>query len=144
MRISDWSSDVCSSDLVAASVVIAATARHSAQNIAFHEVGRQAVMADPNWRDGDYYYADSPAAGLAVARMAAHITYLSEAGLTAKFGRKLQDRPGKPNGAKRSEEHKSELQSLMRISYDIFCLIKNNMAIKNKHTTHILCTNITT
>src|SRR3546814_20420330 len=57
-------------------------------------------MADPNWRDGDYYYADSPAAGLAVARMAAHITYLSEAGLTAKFGRKLQDRPGKPNGAK--------------------------------------------
>src|SRR3546814_15971094 len=100
MRISDWSSDVCSSDLVAASVVIAATARHSAQNIAFHEVGRQAVMADPNWRDGDYYYADSPAAGLAVARMAAHNTYLSEAGLTAKFGRKLQDRPGKPNGAK--------------------------------------------
>src|SRR3546814_16295876 len=57
-------------------------------------------MADPNWRDGDYYYADSPAAGLAVARMAAHITYLSAAGLTAKFGRKLQDRPGTPNGAK--------------------------------------------
>src|SRR3546814_17376165 len=48
---------------VAASVVIAATARHSAQNIAFHEVGRQAVMADPNWRDGDSYYAASPAAG---------------------------------------------------------------------------------
>src|SRR3546814_6305848 len=102
-------------------ILIAATARHSAQNIAFHEVGRQAVMADPNWRDGDYYYADSPAAGLAVARMAAHITYLSEAGLTAQFGRKLQDRPGKPN---RSEEHTSELQSLMRISYAVFCLKK--------------------
>ncbi|MCM8731184.1 homoserine O-acetyltransferase [Hephaestia sp. GCM10023244] len=85
-------------DRVAASVVIAATARHSAQNIAFHEVGRQAVMADPNWRDGAYYPADPPAAGLAVARMAAHITYLSEAGLTAKFGRKLQDRGAKTFG----------------------------------------------
>ncbi len=83
---------------VAACVVIAATARHSAQNIAFHEVGRQAVMADPNWRDGDYYAAEPPAAGLAVARMAAHITYLSEAGLTAKFGRKLQDRGAKTFG----------------------------------------------
>src|SRR3546814_9943028 len=94
MRISDWSSDVCSSDLVAASVVIAATARHSAQNIAFHEVGRQAVMADPNWRDGDYYYADSPAAGLAVARMAAHITYLSEAGGTDLYPQEAVGRLG--------------------------------------------------
>ena len=80
---------------------IATTARHSAQNIAFHEVGRQAIMADPNWRGGDYY-ADgkSPDAGLAVARMAAHITYLSEAGLTDKFGRRLQDRPDGTKGAK--------------------------------------------
>ncbi len=84
---------------VASAVVIAATARHSAQNIAFHEVGRQAVMADPKWRGGDYYEAnDPPAAGLAVARMAAHITYLSEAGLTAKFGRKLQSREAKTFG----------------------------------------------
>ncbi|MEN3748666.1 homoserine O-acetyltransferase [Sphingomonas sp. HF-S3] len=84
---------------VASAVVIAATARHSAQNIAFHEVGRQAVMADPKWRGGDYYAAgDPPAAGLAVARMAAHITYLSEAGLTAKFGRKLQSREAKTFG----------------------------------------------
>ncbi|RYE01057.1 MAG: homoserine O-acetyltransferase [Sphingomonadales bacterium] len=84
---------------VAAAVVIASAARHSAQNIAFHEVGRQAIMADPNWREGDYY-ADGapPAAGLAVARMAAHITYLSEAGLTAKFGRKLQSREQKTFG----------------------------------------------
>lgn len=74
-------------------VVIASAARHSAQNIAFHEVGRQAIMADPKWRGGDYYAAsDPPAAGLAVARMAAHITYLSEEGLTAKFGRRLQSR----------------------------------------------------
>ncbi len=84
---------------VAAALVIASTARHSAQNIAFHEVGRQAIMADPNWRDGNYY-ADgaTPAAGLAVARMAAHITYLSEQGLTEKFGRRLQNRDSKTFG----------------------------------------------
>ncbi|TPG20796.1 homoserine O-acetyltransferase [Sphingomonas koreensis] len=88
-------------DRVAAAVVIASTARHSAQNIAFHEVGRQAIMADPNWRGGDYYASGAtPTAGLAVARMAAHITYLSEAGLTEKFGRKLQARPEHPDGAK--------------------------------------------
>ena len=83
---------------VAAAVVIAATARHSAQNIAFHEVGRQAIMADPNWNGGDYYDGTPPAAGLAVARMAAHITYLSEAGLTEKFGRRLQAREAKSFG----------------------------------------------
>jgi homoserine O-acetyltransferase/O-succinyltransferase len=86
---------------VRSAIVIASTARHSAQNIAFHEVGRQAIMADPNWRGGAYYSAsDPPAAGLAVARMAAHITYLSEAGLTEKFGRRLQDRPDGTLGAK--------------------------------------------
>jgi homoserine O-acetyltransferase len=79
-------------------LVIASTARHTAQNIAFHEVGRQAVMADPRWNGGDYYGAEPPAAGLAVARMAAHITYLSEAGLTSKFGRKLQARDAKTFG----------------------------------------------
>ena len=87
-------------DRVRAAVVIASTARHSAQNIAFHEVGRQAVMADPAWNQGDYYGGHAPAAGLAVARMAAHITYLSEAGLTEKFGRKLQARADNPDGAK--------------------------------------------
>jgi homoserine O-acetyltransferase/O-succinyltransferase len=86
-------------DRVAAALVIASTAKHSAQNIAFHEVGRQAIMADPNWRSGDYY-ADgkAPDAGLAVARMAAHITYLSEQGLTEKFGRRLQGRDAKTFG----------------------------------------------
>ena len=83
---------------VAAAVVIASTARHTAQNIAFHEVGRQAVMADPNWREGDYYDREAPARGLAVARMAAHITDLSEAGLTEKFGRRLQAREAKSFG----------------------------------------------
>ena len=84
---------------VSAALVIASTARHSAQNIAFHEVGRQAIMADPNWRGGNYYGdGAAPNAGLAVARMAAHITYLSEAGLTAKFGRRLQARDAKSFG----------------------------------------------
>ncbi len=86
-------------DRVRAAVVIASTARHTAQNIAFHEVGRQAVMADPRWQGGDYYASgEPPAAGLAVARMAAHITYLSEAGLTEKFGRRLQAREAKSFG----------------------------------------------
>ena len=83
---------------VRSAVVIASTPRHSAQNIAFHEVGRQAIMADPRWNNGAYYGKDAPASGLAVARMAAHITYLSEAGLTEKFGRRLQDRDAKSFG----------------------------------------------
>jgi homoserine O-acetyltransferase len=72
---------------------IATAARHSAQNIAFYEVGRQAIMADPDWRGGDYLAAGvRPSKGLAVARMAAHITYLSEAALRRKFDRALADR----------------------------------------------------
>jgi len=76
-----------------AAVPIAGAARHSAQNIAFHEVGRQAIMADPEWCGGRYLSLDrNPVRGLAVARMAAHITYLSEQALHRKFGRTLQDR----------------------------------------------------
>jgi homoserine O-acetyltransferase/O-succinyltransferase len=78
---------------VFAAVPIATAARHSAQNIAFHEVGRQAIMADPEWCGGAYLKKGSrPARGLAVARMAAHITYLSEPALHRKFGRNLQNR----------------------------------------------------
>nr|WP_275112809.1 homoserine O-acetyltransferase [Rhodoblastus sphagnicola] len=81
---------------VFSAMIIASAARHSAQNIAFHEVGRQAVMADPNWRAGRYIEEGvRPAKGLAVARMAAHVTYLSEEALQRKFGRKLQDRAEK-------------------------------------------------
>lgn len=88
-------------DRAARVLAIATTARHSAQNIAFHEVGRQAIMADPAWAGGDYYAQDRrPDAGLSVARMAAHITYLSEAGLTEKFGRRLQQRADGSAGAK--------------------------------------------
>ncbi len=80
-------------DRVFAAVPIAASCRHSAQNIAFHEVGRQAIMADPDWCGGDYLrQGRNPKRGLAVARMAAHITYLSETALHRRFGRNLQDR----------------------------------------------------
>ena len=77
-------------------VPIACAARHSAQNIAFHEVGRQAIMADPDWRGGEYQLHNTrPSKGLAVARMAAHITYVSEMALQNKFGRNLQNRDAK-------------------------------------------------
>ncbi|WP_420887265.1 homoserine O-acetyltransferase MetX [Candidatus Phaeomarinobacter ectocarpi] len=91
MQVLEW----CASfpERVFSAIPIATAARHSAQNIAFHEVGRQAIMADPNWQSGNYNAEDSyPSKGLAVARMAAHITYLSEAALHRKFGRNLQDR----------------------------------------------------
>jgi homoserine O-acetyltransferase len=80
-------------DRVFAALPIACATRHSAQNIAFHEVGRQAIMADPEWRAGRYLVEGTdPRRGLAVARMGAHITYLSDAALHRKFGRKFQDR----------------------------------------------------
>lgn len=91
MQVLEWVATF--PERVRSAVIVASAARHSAQNIAFHEVGRQAIMADPRWRSGNYYgEPEGPIGGLAVARMAAHITYLSEEGLTAKFGRNLQDR----------------------------------------------------
>ena len=91
MQVLQWAASF--PDRVVSAVPIAAAARHSAQNIAFHEVGRQAIMADPEWKGGDYtLHGTRPAKGLAVARMAAHITYLSETALQSKFGRALQDR----------------------------------------------------
>jgi homoserine O-acetyltransferase len=89
MQVLQWAADY--PDRLFSAICIAASARHSAQNIALHEVGRQAIMADPDWRGGDYARQGvRPEKGLAVARMAAHITYLSEAGLQRKFGRELQ------------------------------------------------------
>jgi homoserine O-acetyltransferase len=87
MQVLQWAVDY--PERLFAAVCIAAAARHSAQNIAFHEVGRQAIMADPEW-GGGAYAAGSLQKGLAVARMAAHITYLSETALQRKFGRELQ------------------------------------------------------
>ena len=89
MQAMQWAADY--PDKLFSAVCIATAARHSAQNIAFHEVGRQAIMADPDWRSGAYERAGvRPEKGLEVARMAGHITYLSEAALQRKFGRELQ------------------------------------------------------
>ena len=91
MQVLEWAAGY--GDRVFAAVPIATAAWHTSQNIAFHEVGRQAVMADPDWCGGDYLSQGKvPRRGLAVARMAAHITYLSEEALQQKFGRNFQDR----------------------------------------------------
>jgi homoserine O-acetyltransferase/O-succinyltransferase len=91
MQVLQWAASY--PERVFSAVPIATAARHSAQNIAFHEVGRQAIMADANWCGGNYIEKGvQPARGLAVARMAAHITYLSEQALHRKFGRNLQNR----------------------------------------------------
>jgi homoserine O-acetyltransferase len=91
MQVLQWAASY--PERVFAALPLATAAKHSAQNIAFHEVGRQAVMADPDWRGGRYLEEGTrPSKGLSVARMGAHITYLSEPALHRKFGRKLQDR----------------------------------------------------
>ena len=80
-------------DKAKTAIPIACTSSHSAQNIAFNELGRQSIMADSDWKEGNYQNQNlNPGKGLSVARMAAHITYLSKKGLENKFGRKLQER----------------------------------------------------
>jgi homoserine O-acetyltransferase/O-succinyltransferase len=90
MQVLQW----CASypESIAAALPIATTAHHSPMLIAFDEVGRQAIYADPHWNHGDYYDGPRPNAGLAVARMVGHITYLSEQSMQHKFGRRLQKR----------------------------------------------------
>jgi len=89
MQVLEWAATF--PEHVVAAIPVATGAYHSAQNIAFHEVGRQAIHADPDWMSGEYWRKGVvPARGLAVARMAAHITYLSEEALTRKFGRRLR------------------------------------------------------
>ena len=91
MQVLEWASRY--KDNVFSAMPIAGAARHTAQNIAFHEVGRQAILADPDWHGGNYMeHGSVPRRGLGVARMTAHITYLSEAALHRKFGRNLQNR----------------------------------------------------
>jgi len=91
MQVLQWAASY--PDRLVAALPIACAARHTAQNIAFDEVGRQAIMADPEWRQGRYLVEGTlPRRGLSVARMTAHITYLSEPALHRKFGRNLQDR----------------------------------------------------
>src|SRR6266436_328358 len=88
MQALEWA--VAYPDRVVTAIPIATTARHSAQQIAFNEVGRQAIMADPNWNGGNYYDKQPPARGLAVARMVGHITYMSDESMREKFGRRLR------------------------------------------------------
>jgi homoserine O-acetyltransferase len=90
MQALEWA--VSFPDAVFASIPIATTARHSAQQIAFNEVGRQAIMADPDFRGGEFYESSPPARGLAVARMVGHITYMSDESMREKFGRRLRGR----------------------------------------------------
>lgn len=91
MQVLQWVIDYPQKILNA--IHIAGALKHSTQNIAFHEVGRQAVMSDPGWAKGDYINNKTiPEKGLAIARMIAHITYLSEDALQRKFGRKLQSK----------------------------------------------------
>lgn len=91
MQVLQWVADY--PERVFSAIPIATAAHHTAQNIAFHEVGRQAIMADPNWKGGRYLEeGSSPKNGLGVARMTAHVTYLSESAMHEKFGRNLQDR----------------------------------------------------
>jgi homoserine O-acetyltransferase len=93
MQVLEWASTYPA--CVFAAVPIACAAHHSAQNIAFNEVGRQAIFADPDWHAGRYWERGLvPARGLAVARMVAHITYLSETALTRKFGRRVRGAAG--------------------------------------------------
>lgn len=90
MQVLEWC--VRYPGMVRSAIPLATTTRHSALAIAFNEVARQAIMADPNWNAGDYYSGNKPDMGLAVARMIGHITYLSDEAMRLKFGRKLQNR----------------------------------------------------
>lgn len=90
MQALEWA--VAYPGAVASAIPIATTARHSAQQIAFNEVSRQAIMADLDWNQGDYYGTKPPARGLAVARMVGHITYMSDDSMREKFGRRFQDK----------------------------------------------------
>jgi len=90
MQVLEWC--VKYPEMVASAIPLASTTKHSALAIAFNEVARQAIMADPNWNNGEYYFGPKPDMGLAVARMIGHITYLSDESMRHKFGRRLQDK----------------------------------------------------
>lgn len=90
VQVLQWS--VKYPEYVTKAIAIATTARSSPQQIAFNEVGRIAILSDPKWNNGDYYSGEAPIHGLALARMIGHITYLSDASMHQKFGRKLQDK----------------------------------------------------
>ncbi|MGA2665036.1 MAG: homoserine O-acetyltransferase [Nitrososphaerales archaeon] len=95
MQVLQWM--VSYPERLRSAIPIATALKHAPQQIAFDEVGRQAIMADANWRDGDYYGRVPPARGLAVARMIGHITYMSDASMAEKFGRQQQPVQGGPD-----------------------------------------------
>src|SRR5210317_2667082 len=90
MQVLEWT--VRYPDMVISAIPLATTTRHSALAIAFNEVARQAIMADPNWNMGKYYDSEKPNLGLALARMVGHVTYLSDEAMRNKFGRRLQNK----------------------------------------------------
>jgi len=90
MQVLEWCARY--PEMVVSAIPLASTTKHSALSIAFNEVARQSIMADPNWNNGEYYFGPKPDMGLAVARMIGHITYLSDESMRHKFGRRLQDK----------------------------------------------------
>ncbi len=88
MQVLQWM--ISYPNTISSAVPIATTLKHTPQQIAFNEVGRQAIIADPDWRDGDYYQSEPPAKGLAIARMIGHITYMSDTSMAEKFGRRTK------------------------------------------------------
>ena len=90
MQVLEWA--VRYPEMVASAMPLATTMRHTALNISFNEIARQAIVSDPNWREGRYHGGPAPALGLAVARMIGHVTYLSNESMRRKFGRRLQDK----------------------------------------------------
>ncbi|MFC1517231.1 homoserine O-acetyltransferase [Candidatus Margulisiibacteriota bacterium] len=93
MQVLDWT--IAYPEKVASAIVLASTWRLSPQAIAFNEVGRKAIMSDPNWNNGNYYGKKKPAQGLSIARMVGHITYLSDESMHKKFGRELREQKNK-------------------------------------------------
>ncbi len=89
MQVLEWM--FSHANRIKSAIPISTAMRHSPQQIAFNEVGRQAIMADPKWNDGSYYHGQPPNRGLALARMVGHITYMSDKSMAEKFGRRLKD-----------------------------------------------------
>ena len=112
MQVLQWAVEF--PDVVARIIPIAATARHSAQTIAFNEVGRNAIIQDAKWNGGDYPPEDGPDVGLGIARMMAHITYLSEESMERKFGRNRQRSPSEEAETGQRFDVEFEVESYLR------------------------------
>jgi homoserine O-acetyltransferase len=113
MQALEWG--VAYPEMVSSCISIASTQRHSPMQIAFNEVGREAIMADPHWNGGDYYQGESPDSGLAVARMIGHITYLSDEAMQEKFGRRMREKQAPDEGAL-----DFEVESYLRYQGEVF------------------------